>query len=291
MDVSSPESQPRPWSSAWSSTPAAARWRAAQPWPPANYVGLLIQPLNYPAFLTALRPPPSDVAPEIDAEAAYSSARAHAPCPKGSGGPAISLAIADSPDCVNTLVYVLRWENVPWSPSGPPQPVGSPPSPRAVGPCLVLIDATTGGSLGAMYMTAHRASTAGRGLRDASSLEETGDDSASYWESRPHMDARFVVKAAALTRWSHREAIEACRTLAADTLPTRLTDIGAAHARRLHALDQALGPFIGADERATVAANLESMIGIAEKLIGQFLPYAEGQLARAATAVFDTSKP
>lgn len=152
VDVPSAESVPQPWSSAWASTPAAARWRAAQPAPPANFVGLLAQPLNYSTILTALRPPPSDVVVGIDAEAAYSSARAHAPCPKQSDGPTIFLAVADIRESVDRLVCVLRWENVR-RPSGPARPVGSPPRPDAVGPCIVLIDATTGGSLGAMYLS------------------------------------------------------------------------------------------------------------------------------------------
>lgn len=152
-----PDPEPRPWSAAWSSTPAAARWRAAQPAPATNYVGPLAEPLNYPTSLTALRPPPSELVPALDAEAAYSSARAHAPCPKQSAGPTIFLALADIRDRVDTLVYVLRWESVRWRPSGPPQPLDSPPRPDAVGPCIVLIDATTGASLGAMYIGTDRA--------------------------------------------------------------------------------------------------------------------------------------
>lgn len=159
MDVPSPGPEPRPGSAVWSSTPAAARWRAAQPVPVANYVGPLVEPLAYPTFLIALRPPPSHAVPKLAADAAWRSAREHTACPRNSGGPSIFLAVADVRDSIDTLVYVLRWEDVRWAPSGPPQRVGSPPRPDASGPCIVLIDAMTGASLGSMYMSADSAST------------------------------------------------------------------------------------------------------------------------------------
>lgn len=147
MDVHSPE--PQPWSSEWSSTPAAARWRAAQPFPPAKYVGRLAQPLSYPDFLTELRPPPSDVVPEIDADAAYNAARAYHAAPNQDDGPTILLAVADIHERVNVLVYLLRWENVRWTPSGPPRPSGHQ-RPPVVGLRMEVVDATTGTSLGTM---------------------------------------------------------------------------------------------------------------------------------------------
>lgn len=99
VSESSPDSEPQPWSS----TPAAARWRATNPAPAATYAGPLGEPLNYPTLLTALRPPPSDRVPELDAEAAYSSALAIAGCPQQSDGPTIYLAVADTP------AVVTRW--------------------------------------------------------------------------------------------------------------------------------------------------------------------------------------
>jgi hypothetical protein len=119
----------------------------------------LNEPWTYPTFLTALRPPPSHAVPELDADAAWRSASEQAACPRNGGGPSIFLAVADVRDSIDTLVYVLRWEKVRWAPSGPPQLVGSPARPDAGGPCIVLIDAMTGASLGSTYMSADSAST------------------------------------------------------------------------------------------------------------------------------------
>lgn len=143
---------PQPWSAAWAITPAAARWRRARPFPEANFVGPLTEPLNYPTFLTALRPPPKDAVPVLDAEAAYTSAREHSACPPHSGGPTIFLALADVRDHNGILVYLLRWDSVERAPSGPPPRKGDRPRPVPVaGECIVLVDATTGASRGAMY--------------------------------------------------------------------------------------------------------------------------------------------
>jgi hypothetical protein len=51
-----------------------------------------------------------------------------------------------TPLLANTLVYVLRWTNVPCSPAGPPPSPGSTADPRPDGSCTVidLIDAGTG---------------------------------------------------------------------------------------------------------------------------------------------------
>jgi hypothetical protein len=88
----------------------------------------------------------------LDAEAAYTSAREHSPCPTHSGGPTIFLALADVCDHSGILVYLLRWERVAWAPSGPPSREGNRSHPATVvGECAVLVDATTGASRGAMY--------------------------------------------------------------------------------------------------------------------------------------------
>ena len=153
VDPPSPASdpEPRPWSAAWAITPAAARWRAAQPFPEANFVGNLTEPLDYPISLTALRPP-KDAVPVLGPEAAYASAREHSHCPTHSGGPSIFLALADVRDRNDLLVYLLRWENVEWAPSGPPPRKGDRPRPvTAAGECIVLVDAITGASMGTMY--------------------------------------------------------------------------------------------------------------------------------------------
>jgi hypothetical protein len=77
------------------------------------------------------------VIPRIEPLTSY----AKAPRVTGSAGPTIFLAVADTPERRDVLVYVLRWEDVAWTPSGPPDSG----RPQVVsGPCIVLIDATTG---------------------------------------------------------------------------------------------------------------------------------------------------
>ena len=138
MGASGSESEPQPGSAAWSSTPAAAAWRAAQPqsWPATTYAGHLKEPRNYSPI--ALMPPPRDVIPEIEPLTAYAKASRVGGRERG---PTIFLAVADLSERQDVLVYVLHWEDVRWAPSGPPERVG----PESVsGPCVVLIDATTG---------------------------------------------------------------------------------------------------------------------------------------------------
>lgn len=138
MNPSAHYLQPQPWSSAWSATPAAAAWRAAQPqsWPAVTYTGHLKEPVSYPG--AALRPPPDDVIPPIEPLTAYAKAARHKDQDRG---PTISLAVADLPERPDVPVYVVRWEDVRWVPSGPPDRGG----PLSVsGPRVVLVDATTG---------------------------------------------------------------------------------------------------------------------------------------------------
>lgn len=147
---------PQPWSPVWSSTEAAARWRAAGPSPPAEDHGLLTERREYRSTFTVLRPPSRDATPELDPHAAYRVAHRHGACPSDSGGPGIWLALADLRGAIGALVYVLQWEEVRWSPSGPPSPVGGAPRPDAVGRCVVLIDARTGALSGSMYLSGSR---------------------------------------------------------------------------------------------------------------------------------------
>lgn len=77
-------------------------------------------------------------------------AREPAPCPRTGNGPVIALAAAERQQHPDALVYVLRWTDVTWQPSGPP---GSRQT-MVTGPCMVLIGANSGEHLGTMFMSA-----------------------------------------------------------------------------------------------------------------------------------------
>ena len=103
-----------------------------------------------------LTPPPPGVAVAVDARTAYRIAQHRGGC-QHDHGPTITLAQAttDTPYRTDSagnetrliedrLVQVLRWDDITWSPSGPPLPPGSPPRRPAHGTQWIFVDALTG---------------------------------------------------------------------------------------------------------------------------------------------------
>lgn len=119
------------------------------PWPQPTSVGPLQKVQEYPTTGLTLAPPPAKMAPLISAQDAYDVCKKTAPCPRGHGAPAIQLALATNKlpgrDHTPTLIYVLRWENIPFPQNGP---AGGSPKPAILSTWLTMIDANTGDSLG-----------------------------------------------------------------------------------------------------------------------------------------------
>ncbi|PZS19906.1 MAG: hypothetical protein DLM57_03040 [Pseudonocardiales bacterium] len=124
-------------------------------------LGVLDHDLLYPSMGIALARPPADVGPPIDSAAAYVLYQQSAPCLAGDAEPEVFLALATSNSrgtmnadgtvtrrIDSTLVYVLRWENVPLASSGGPPGFHRPPRPSSNGLVIGMLDATTGEFLG-----------------------------------------------------------------------------------------------------------------------------------------------
>jgi hypothetical protein len=267
MDVPPADSEPRPWSSAWSATPAAARWRAAQPAPPANFVGPLAEPLDGPRFATGLRPPPRGVVPELDAEAAYRSARAHAPCPSQGGGPTIYLAIADIPEGLNTLVYVLRWDEVSWMPSFP---AGSDPRTHlpAVGTKTTLVDAMTGEILGQRLTGTSRVDNAA-GMGPPPRGRSENARLAPLWSGQVHLDGRFIARVqASLGQLSLDVSLTSSTTPDIAILRPRVEKLGTRFAEEVLAIATVTGSVLGAKEFDELVMQCRDIADAASKVAG-----------------------
>jgi hypothetical protein len=100
----------------------------------------------------------------IDAATAFGVAMSLMPPSDPGDRPSVMLAIGRRewgwPDKgpVERLIYVVRWENTTWMPSGGPAPGPDEPAPRlhhVHGPQTTLVDAGTGAHLGI-----HRSGTA-----------------------------------------------------------------------------------------------------------------------------------
>jgi len=173
------------------------------------------------------------------------------------------------------LVYIVRWDEVSWMPS---YPAGTDSRRRrpAVGSRTALIDAATGTFLGTHMSGTSPVDDA----EDAGTSQDvaTQQDLAKVWADRSYMDARFVVKAGSVSRWWRREIFQAVAGLESAAVAERLSEIGTDFARRLRALDQAVGPGIGPTELADVHAALEAMLDAAESAASQPLPPQARQL-------------
>lgn len=125
---------------------------------------------EYRVMGTAFAPPPADAAASLDSAAAYALYQQSGARMAGDAEPEVFLALAtsDAPATVNadgtvhrrldnTLVYVLRWEDVPVCSSGGPAPrPGMPihePAPDS-GVIIGMLDATIGEVLGTMSTNA-----------------------------------------------------------------------------------------------------------------------------------------
>lgn len=123
-------------------------------WPEPTSVSTLGRTEEYSTIGLTLAPPPATMTAAISAKDAYSACQKKAPCPQGSGGPAIYLALATNKlpghDSTPRLIYVLRWEGIPFESDGP---AGGSPVPATPSVWLTMIDASTGESLGAHQTT------------------------------------------------------------------------------------------------------------------------------------------
>lgn len=123
---------------------------------------------EYRVMGTAFAAPPEDAAASLDSAAAYALYQQSGARMAGDAEPEVSLALATTPATVNadgtahrrldnTLVYVLRWQNVLVLSSGGPAPhPGMPihePAPER-GVIIGMLDATTGEYLGTMSTNA-----------------------------------------------------------------------------------------------------------------------------------------
>jgi hypothetical protein len=102
------------------------------------------------AACEVLLSPPSDAGPTLDAAAAFQRAAQRGVASTGRAAVFSAMAttrrnwIDDGP--AERLVYVVRWDNLSWVPSGPPCPDGRGRGP-AIGTRTVIIEAETGSVL------------------------------------------------------------------------------------------------------------------------------------------------
>lgn len=238
--------------------------------------------------LVSFAPPsPTDEA-AFDAARAYQLASHHGGRPPSSiAGVMLAMAHAqyEWPDGgpAQRLVYVVRWDGVTWMPSGPPMADGRGQPGPVVGTQTTVIDAISGAWLGTS-LTGARASLDSEG--DAMSGNSPAEaDLASVWADRSDMDDAFIVKAGAISRGVRHQVLDASTTLDPLALPARLTEIGTTFAGTLRALDEAVGPFIGAQELADIVLNLQNIVDSAERAVGRPLPRARVSVTEAAQAV------
>lgn len=103
------------------------------------------------------------------------------------------------------------------------------------------------------------------------------------WAERPGIDPRAAIKAVALADWTASEVREACAAESAEAVLARLGAVGAGFGARLRAMDDAIGPFLHARERAEITADLQRMVTAAEEALGYRCPEARAALIDAAT--------
>lgn len=245
---------------------------------------MLPEPAELAGPGVSLTPPPPQLRPALDAAAAYQRAARQGGA--ATARPTVGLAMAttrlswDDDGPVERLVYMVQWHNVSWMPSGPPRPDGRGHGP-AVGTRTVLVDAGTGALL------LHNLTGTQGGSSSRERERPHYESLLTRWAERPGIDPRAAVKAVALAGWTAREVREACAADGAEAVVARLAAVGADFGRRLRALDDAIGPFLHASERAEITADLQRMVSTAEEALGHRWPEACTALIGAATTAIE----
>lgn len=108
-------------------------------------------PLSWPAGpAVSLTPAPPESRPALDAAAAYQRAARRVGASIGRSTVGLAMAttrlVWDDGGPAERLVYVVRWDNVSWMPSGPRRADGRGRGP-VIGTRTVLVDAGTGALL------------------------------------------------------------------------------------------------------------------------------------------------
>lgn len=127
-----------------------------------------------PSFGLRLSPPQAHTRGTIDAATAFGVAMSFAPPSYPADRPSVTLALGRRkwgwPDHgpIERLIYVVRWENTTWMPSGGPAPARGEQAGRlqsVTGPQTTLVDAHTGARLGVHQTGAARGERAGQATR------------------------------------------------------------------------------------------------------------------------------
>jgi hypothetical protein len=137
--VKDPDSEPRPWDSAWAVTPAAAKWRAANP-PPMVNLGSLDVRRTLSRFGFTLHPPPAHTTPNLDATAARMAYTQTGARMYGPGGPTMHLAVVNE----DQLVYVFHADQVEVPEHGPADAQRAERLGTTLCTAVGLLDAMTG---------------------------------------------------------------------------------------------------------------------------------------------------